>query len=1521
MNRLFKRNRDRGESSAKATAPAVPSSKEDTRAVSSTKDSAATEQDSGGRVNTTTVTPQEQIEAAYKEWHAALSLLAAQGSRPMSAVDTSVIDITSPHPTGAAQLKSGMPTLLSSLVRERNALKAARKRLVNLTNRITELSEQYGYAPVSLAIGELTWSELPQSHDGENEDPIWLHHAAQKAEGSGSAQFAVSAVDTGATLAVATGAVGDSSTANDDSAEQTPAASPTPATSSAPAARAVHVMMEAALIRTIRLEPAGNEDAYITLTARCEINPVVLRALRNHGIDAEAIADLRECVADPSREDEALARIRELGRAYLPGFGYETRTLVGNFVHPGNVLLADLEAMKPYIETSGVMAALAGDRETASLTAAPLPPPERRDRTPEAERGAGDRDVDELAAIEAVAAGRSIVINTPPGSQKVGTLAGIVADAAASGRSVLYIPGRASAGRSFVDEMAGLGLEDLVLDFSELENVAMRLRTGLRQREEHVNTEAILAMRSELTRTRKELGRYIEDLHRVDPTWGESVYSLLQRLAALTSTPDSPRSQVRLTPETVHNLAGKVEEVRADLHRAAHLGVLSATNPGAVWAGARITSAEEGEKAIARASRLASETLPVIMAQSQRVAAETGLTRATSFAVWLEQINMLEGVATTLDVFTPQIYERSAMDMVIATATREWRDRHGESMKGSERRRLTRQARDMLRPGASVTNLHEELAKVQRQRDVWRRYCVEGGWPKLPDGMAQIKATASEGIAELRSLEQMLAEGTRLASMPMEELLGFTRQLAAGGDIMETLPQRNHVENQLKMRGLGDFLEDLRQRGVGEEKIDDELDLVYASSVFEQLVSTSTALAEIGPADLTRMCADLRRLDKEHTQTLAAPVRRAVIRLMRETISQRREDTIALDGQLERYSTGALRDVIATYPRLVQVARPAWVIPSMMAVEFIPTMPWADVVIIDEADSVECAWTISMLMRGHQVVLMGDLQRATEHSAGASFAEILPVCELPTDRAKYDALAAHTLSEQGYASVLTPVPEVPRADRARLTIVDGQGIPSPTTGMVESPRAEVEAVIQAVINHTMTQPEHSLAVVCVSKHHAARLREAVKKLVARSATLSSLAITDVREPFTVVDITSCAGLRRDSIILSVGLGKTSHGRVIHSFGALSTPAGVTGLVEAVGAARTELQIISSLAPGDIKLERISSPGPRLLAHLIDRAGGESLPLDPAPQAGLVAPLINDLAVRLRAKGWQVAANFGYENGVQIPLVAGDSSLRGVWRVAVLVDDEAYAREASLRRRDRYWIERLEERGWIVVQTFSTSLFIDLDGQADAVDGILRRLREETLAAASTALGFDPSSRSMGTPRGASSQPGDDTASDVGTIPGDSGVQEESSFTASLTETADSKESGLEKSASVLSAVRSPRPRITPGLPLAAYTDDQLDEMLTWIVSDRIARSEDELLEVLRDELALHRRGVQIETVLRNVVRRSGYVSEETGTSTPLTDTATQGMEALKERLTGQIPVARVDEAQANTDSEASSSHE
>ncbi|MBR5949908.1 MAG: hypothetical protein IKZ87_00570, partial [Actinomycetaceae bacterium] len=482
---------------------------------------------------------------------------------------------------------------------------------------------------------------------------------------------------------------------------------------------------EAAIFQSAKIVPTGDGDAHITLTSRCEINPAVIDALRIHKVPSEQIAQLQDLVSNPEAGDETIARIRELGRQYLPNFSYKVSSLLGTFAKPRAQLLADLEAMKPYIETSGIMAALAGDEERRVLASSPLPPANMEDRSPEAERGAGDLDVIELSAVEAVASGRSIAIDAPAGSRATSTLASIAADAAATGRFVLYVPTQQTSREAFIEEMESLGLGELILDLSNLDKAAHRVRTGMRLREGDLDDEATLELRDKLSDKRARLSGYISALHKKNEEWDESVHSLLQHMAELVVSDNAPASRVRLPIDVTRNLVEKYDEISDKIREAARLGMFKNGEEATLWAHSPIASEEAGRAALDRATRLAQENIPVIMAQAHRVAAETDLRRAETFNEWLEQITMLDGIQSTLDVFLPSIYERSAQDMVIATATKEWREENDEPMAYAERRRLSKQAREYIKPGIEVADLHDALVKVQNLRDIWRHYSTE----------------------------------------------------------------------------------------------------------------------------------------------------------------------------------------------------------------------------------------------------------------------------------------------------------------------------------------------------------------------------------------------------------------------------------------------------------------------------------------------------------------------------------------------------------------------------------------------------------------------------------------------------------------------------------------------------------------------------------------------------------------------------------------------------------------------------
>ncbi len=66
----------------------------------------------------------------------------------------------------------------------------------------------------------------------------------------------------------------------------------------------------------------------------------------------------------------------------------------------------------------------------------------------------------------------------------------------------------------------------------------------------------------------------------------------------------------------------------------------------------------------------------------------------------------------------------------------------------------------------------------------------------------------------------------------------------------------------------------------------------------------------------------------------------------------------------------------------------------------------------------------------------------------------------------------------------------------------------------------------------------------------------------------------------------------------------------------------------------------------------------------------------------------------------------------------------------------------------------------------------------------------------------------------------------------------------------------------------PRPDVRPGLPISAYSDDQLDDLVAWLVSDGSERTPDELAAAVRRELGVTRRGTRIDAVVSAAVSRA-----------------------------------------------------
>lgn len=1233
-------------------------------------------------------------------------------------------------------------------------------------------------------------------------------------------------------------------------------------------------------------------ESAVQLIGEVTLAPLVAQAVRAVGreLNEAQIVGLTKVRADFS-PDPALRALQSALGQVLPNFKYTPFIEIAQFIHPAQKLVNEY-ANLPALQSSPIVRGLAGDAETLEFLPEGAAEANPFDRDPDAEIGFGDQLPEHLDVVEAISTGVNSLLDTSGGADPTRIVASSLVAAAVNGKTTLYVSAERRRSVQLWEYLSANGLGHAVARVDASNKAATNLLESLKEafatNVQWADLATIKAQREKLREVRGQLENYTIDLHTPHALWGVSAYDALQVLTDLMAARPGPRTRVRFTPETLTKLANDTEEVaRNTLLEAAEAGIFQASDSADAWFGAVISSAEQVAKNLERVSILANEKLPEMRVNMSATAGQTGLTPAGTFQAWEEQLRMLDGIRDVLDVFQPVIFERHVADMVIATASSQWRRDHGAEMKRSQRVRLTKQAKDMLRPGRYVTDLHEELKKAQKQRAIWRQHCEAGGWPKLPANLDEMLREAGEIREILEKLNPVLgtAHGN-LTRIDVAELSLLMKRLAQDPVGAAQSPSRLEALKKLNGFGLDDFVKDLRKRSVPATLIEAELELAWWASALGVMLAEISSLGGFAANTLQDWVREFRDLDEEQIRSLA--------QLAAEQIRRNRSETLAKYAKEERQLRQALADGVVTAANVTQIFASSQFVRDLFPIvisspalvpAYYTLSEKVDLLVIDSVSDLPLEEIIPLLARAKQIVVTADC--SAESATVEKLQKVLTTLQILPDPLRINGYISQLFAKYQVRHAAQSIP-VPRLG-SRLTIefVEGRGMPAPDVACIESTSEEVSAIIDLILEHGLTQPERSLAVVASNRIHAQRIREHLKTLAATSPALADFFRTDRHEPFAILHPETVAGQQRDRVIFALGYAKTPHGRVLHNFGEISQKGGENHLAALLSVARDDLHIVSSVQPQEFDRSRFSTSGPLMLLDLLELAKEASTQdasewpvTDAAPDQLLI-----DLAHRLHKLGLQVIPNIGGQGGLRVPLAVGHPYLPGELLVALSTDDEVYVSEPSLRRRDRYWPALLESYGWKTRTELSMAVFIDPRKEADAVvelvlDAVDERIAADPKLAAAFARQAQESTESENTEGEDGVSPESDSESE--------GAQVEASGTdAAFNDLDPETNSGLDSDIVVEAALvsepnsdseeflvlearkpRGPRPQLAKGLALSAYSDEQLVELAQWLLSDEIERTEEQLMMLLAAELELAKAGTQVEAVLRNIVRRT-----------------------------------------------------
>lgn len=1235
-------------------------------------------------------------------------------------VDNVHIDLTESNPSGFAQLLAGRRTRLSTILQNRQALAQGMRAARAIRAKTFELDADHGLDAGFLAAGTASWI----THD--------------------------------------------------------------------PRTGAEKRFIAPVLLVPVAINPHRDGDDFeLRVHGAARLNPALVRQLRReHGIDlvAEGV-ERRASSGSRLTPEPVLEAVRALC-AGVRGMHVEARTVVSTFAD-----LSDTVGPLPETASDGLLhelsALAAADRDPEAEAPAPRP-----DRTevlssdkldPAEEVLVYDADESVSAILQRARAGESLAVTAPAGTAPLQAATNTVAALAADGKSVLVLAERRETLQEMGRRLGDLGLSDLVLrPGTEYEREALRDRlvAGIVAHEQSQAPDLEAAHR-QLVGARDRLAAHVRSLHHRDSRWGVSPYQAMQTLAELTAKDPAPSTTVRFKRAVLDATLDRDETV-AQLERAAELRAFRPEARQTPWFGARLANEDETRRARALVRHLLQSTRDLGRRLGTALGA-VGLRRTDTLEGWRAQLELLAEVRESLARFDPSIFDRPVTDLIAATASTAWRRDRGIEMSAIQRSKLRRAAKEFILPQVSIVDLHDALVSVQDQRERWQEWAEDHREVSVPTDLDGIRADYDALAEEYSGLAIVMEESPHRLdwfAAPVSEVTTLLESMAGDRFLLDTLPERAQLLNVLRGKGLQELLADLERRQVPMRHVGDELDLAWWQSAFEVMLAGPDIDLVTG-AKLSEWEAAYRRADIAHTAAGPARVRHGAARGWNRRINLKPVQA----QQFRKLLKGApapLEAYLDQTPEILAGVAPIWLASPFAVGRALPQGTRVDAVVVLDAESTPLGACLAALARTDQVLAFGDehagfprpfivsptlsqdQQPSTEpvDSVQQVLGRILPGAALTRVFDSREACLTEWLNDRWYDGALTALPwgeEITEGVRSLHVDYLHQSRPDDHVGapVLDSPSAEVRAVVEMVLDHAARRPGQSLAVLTATARHAARITEALRVALGERPEAAAWFVGG-EEPFRILALDRAHGLRRDRIIFSLGVAPQAGERPEH-FGLLSGRYGTRRLVAAMTAARFGTRIVSSLGLSDLR-EASLSDGSEALLDLLERyrresgareetsqnvSGADSRLLDsrflsvydPSEDEKNADWLLADLGRRLRLGGAEISLTPGgtldvvatsaeatlSAGAVPSPRVRTAAPGRSgpvLFPLGMSTDGtEAYAK-LSVRERSRLRPELLERIGWNHRSVWTVDVFADPQAVADRSLKILGLEAEE-----------------------------------------------------------------------------------------------------------------------------------------------------------------------------------------------------
>ncbi len=992
-----------------------------------------------------------------------------------------------------------------------------------------------------------------------------------------------------------------------------------------------------------------------------------------------------------------------------------------------------------------------------------------------------DADGSQAEALADVAAGRSLVIQGPPGTGKSQTISNLIAEAASAGKRVLFVAEKMAALEVVHRRLKNAGLGPLCLELhsnkASKKEVLAELKRTLETGRPGVFEDA--ALLDGLPAERETLNRYVKAVSEPVGASGLTPFQAIGILEGFATRPEPPprieipalsgwdAAQQREARAVVLELASKIAEIGVPARHPFDGCGLTRILPGeeaAVLVAARALASAAREAAAVAEGPAALDVEIAFQELLQAAPSLEGLeppgpawdrAEAVDEAVKLHRALQGAGPDRLLPSAGAADLQSAREDLAAYGGT--WFSRFVSSRYRAARRcvlavcaaPLPKSPEELLavadaaierrRLEADLLRAAERAKPLTGSRTDWEGIAAARAW------IARLRAFLKQHGLVLRPADPDLRERARSAKRRWEPVVGeLAKRLAwtAPWDRFAVALERAEawIRDISKLPGYVGYWEISRRLSrLGGEPLAaaahsgtvvpsllaDVFDQAWARQAVDRAFRERPELSGFDAARHEQTIQRFRRADAAVFEANRASVADLHWRSLPGRAGYGQVGLIRRECQKKARHL-PLRRLLQEAGAAVQAAKPLFLMSPLSVATYLPPEGVQfDLVVFDEASQVRPVDALGAILRGRQLVVVGDDRQMPptsffdapgsggepseeEESVTEGVQSILGLCTaqgMPSRmlrwhyRSRHESLIAVS-NREFYGGNLVVFPSPRRS-------VEGEGLGLrllPDTvyerGTTRTNPREAEAVAEAVLQHARTRPGLSLGVVAFSMPQRDAIEKRVEALCRKHADLDAWVNAEREEPFFIKNLENVQGDERDVMLISVGYGRDADGAVSMNFGPLNQAGGERRLNVLITRAKLHCLVFTNLKADDLDLRR--APGPGVAALKAFLAYAAERPVEEGARAAGEG-FEEELRKALLGAGLAVDAGVG-GGGYRLDLAVLDPKDPGRCLLGIETDGTRYQEARWARDRDRLRDSVLRGLGWRVHRIWSADWF-------------------------------------------------------------------------------------------------------------------------------------------------------------------------------------------------------------------------